>query len=228
VQCRFLVDATGRSAAIACAQGVKRVRLDRQLALVGEFLRGENDAAATTLVEAVENGWWYSSPLPGGRRIVAFLTDGDLFPKNANWQNMLRETRHISALVAGCKFPEKQVASPAGTSHLDHLHGCGWLAAGDAAIAWDPLSSQGICTAILMGGRVAGAIFDLLDGRGDGSVKKWEADYRELLRSHCKERRDIARSEQRWPESPFWTRRQRDVDDTNRASGENDFRGEVF
>jgi hypothetical protein len=31
-----------------------------------------------TAVEAVEDGWWYTAPVPGGRRVLAFLTNADL------------------------------------------------------------------------------------------------------------------------------------------------------
>jgi len=31
-----------------------------------------------TAVEAVENGWWYTAPVPDDRRVLAFLTDADL------------------------------------------------------------------------------------------------------------------------------------------------------
>ena len=31
-----------------------------------------------TVVEAVEDGWWYTAPLPDGRRVLAFFTDADL------------------------------------------------------------------------------------------------------------------------------------------------------
>jgi len=210
--CRHLVDATGRSAQFALRQGIRRIHEDRQVALVGTFATGEDDEDSTTLVEAVRDGWWYASPLPGGRRVVAWVTDGDLLPREptAHWRAALRETRHVSATIAGCEFPAQLTASPAGTSSLTMLHGPGWLAVGDAAIAWDPLSSQGLVTAILMGGRAGAAISDRLDGRGDETLHAWADDYRELLRGHLEERRDFARAERRWPESPFWSRRQRD------------------
>jgi flavin-dependent dehydrogenase len=208
--CRVLVDATGRGATLARQQGARRIHLDRQVALVGEFINVD-EADSTTLVESVENGWWYASPLPGGRRVVAFLTDGDLLPaasaREENWCEALRQTTHVSASVRGGLWSGKLVSSPAGTCHLDRLSGPGWLAVGDAAMAWDPLSSQGIATAILTGGRANEVIFDCLRGDGEKLMRAWESEYHELLRAHCQERRDFALAEQRWPDAPFWTRR---------------------
>jgi hypothetical protein len=163
---------------------------------------GDDDEDSTTLVESVEDGWWYTSPLPAGRRIAAFLTDGDLLPTREQWPVALQRTRHVSAAVSGGVLRGPLRTSPAETSHLDRLHGPGWLAVGDAACAWDPLSSQGIVTAILMGGRAAEVI------AGARDVGEWERDYRTLLREHCAERADFARVERRWPDSPFWSRRQ--------------------
>jgi hypothetical protein len=31
----------------------------------------------TVLIEAAENGWWYSAPVPEGRLVVAYMTDAD-------------------------------------------------------------------------------------------------------------------------------------------------------
>ena len=212
VRCRFLIDATGRPAVVARKHGSRRVPLDRQVAMVGAFARDANDVDSTTVVEAVENGWWYSSPLPGGRRIAAFLTDTDLVPPRrmrvARWRDALARTRHISMLVRGRTTPATLTASPAETSYLDTMSGEGWLAVGDAAVSWDPLSSQGIATAILMGGRAAAVVAEHLQDRGNRARREWVADYHELLRRHCEERRDLACAVRRWPNSPFWSRRQ--------------------
>ena len=92
------------------------------------FRQTARTGSATTVV-AAENGWAYTSP-----GIAAFLTDADLLPR-----------------MAGC-------VTDASTSWLDRIVGAGWAATGDAAAAFDPLSSQGIVTGLGMGheaGRVA-------------------------------------------------------------------------
>jgi len=56
---RVVVDATGRTAAIARAQGAWRRRVDRLVAVVWELAReGARDRDGTTLVEASAEGWW--------------------------------------------------------------------------------------------------------------------------------------------------------------------------
>ena len=54
---------------------------------------------------------------------------------------------------------------PAETSRLDRIAGPGWLALGDAAAAYDPLSSYGIGSAMGSGFYAGQAIADSLAGR---------------------------------------------------------------
>ena len=78
----FVIDASGRAARLARLLGRQRTRYD-QLVGMAAYLEPdppENRQAddSRTLVEAAEEGWWYSAPLPGGRLIVAYMTDADL------------------------------------------------------------------------------------------------------------------------------------------------------
>ena len=77
---RMLIDATGR-----CASPVRhlvgpRLVYDRLVGLAA--FTGAHGSAGDrrTVIEAVEDGWWYCSPLPDGSQIGAFMTDGDLLP----------------------------------------------------------------------------------------------------------------------------------------------------
>ena len=82
---RILVDATGRSASPARQLAGHRIVFDRLVGLVGVIpaCAASRCPDRRTLVEAVETGWWYTAPLPDGRRIAAFMTDGDLVPSSA-------------------------------------------------------------------------------------------------------------------------------------------------
>ena len=81
---RALVDATGRSALVARRLGVRRRAFDRLIGLVGLVDLPESAAVESNLLlEAVEDGWWYSAPLPRSRMTVAFMTDADLIGSRA-------------------------------------------------------------------------------------------------------------------------------------------------
>ncbi len=196
----FVVDASGRRAVFARRHGARLVTEDRLVAAVAVFAQCAGDQDTTTIVEAVEAGWWYTSAIPGSRRVVALLTDGDLLPigirRAERFTELVATTHHVASLVDGQPEPPRLVA--AGSGYLDRPAGDGWLAVGDAAACFDPLSSQGILTAVLMGGVVVEGIAE-----PDGYV----ARYRAIVDHYRAERLAVYALEQRWPDSQFWSRR---------------------
>ena len=197
-----VIDASGRRADHARRRGARRIAGDKLVAVVTTYAPASTGDATTT-VEAVEGGWWYTCPIPRQRRVVAFLTDGDLLAaelrNRAGFDRQARRTAHIAPLLAGASAAAPVVVA-AGTAHLDPPFGDGWLAAGDAAASFDPLSSQGILTAVLMGRDAARSIDD---------PAAFAARYRTIVAGYHAEHRATYRREQRWPTSPFWARRRR-------------------
>jgi 2-polyprenyl-6-methoxyphenol hydroxylase-like FAD-dependent oxidoreductase len=104
-RCRAIVDATGRRPAMPRRVGARRHRLDRLVAMYAVVRAAGGDVDARTLVEAVPGGWWYTALVPDDRRVVAFLTDGDLTPAALRTADglaaALDETEHVVALAAG-------------------------------------------------------------------------------------------------------------------------------
>ena len=147
-------------------------------------------------------GWWYSLPVPGGDRVIALLTDPDLTgaDRRASFVDQLARTRHIRARV---ETPPAEVAAfPAGAAHREQIVGDDWLAIGDAAVSFDPLSSQGLITGIVMAAHAAVAI-----DAGQQALADWAADYRVVLDEHLQVRRAFWAEEQRWTDAPYWARR---------------------
>ena len=216
VRARAIVDATGRGARIARSQGAHRRRLDRLVAahwLLSVTSNQDNDC--TTLVESVADGWWYTTPVPGRRRVVAFLTDSDLLPPRAartarDWSRRLVEAPQIRGQLeaSGARLHGSPAILDATVAHLDRTSGPGWVATGDAAVSFDPLSSQGILTALIMG-REAGYALAAILTRGDQQpLIDWGAEYARLLETHLRLRAAYYALERRWPDAPFWSRRQ--------------------
>ena len=95
VEVRFLVDATGRRAAIARRLGATAIRIDRLVCCYALHPAGPpSDLDRFSIVEAVPNGWFYGARLPSGARLVAYHTDSDLASKGS-WR------REFADLVAG-------------------------------------------------------------------------------------------------------------------------------
>lgn len=194
----WLVDASGRAGSVVARLGVGRVRIDDQLALVGVV--ADRGGERVTTVESTARGWWYSTPLPSGQRVVALVTDADLVvpERSSYWSESLATTMHMHALVESVD-DVFMGAYPAGTQYRERLYGDGWAAIGDAAVSFDPLSSQGLITAVVMAAHAARIMGD--------DLQAWESDYRAVLHEHETLRAEIYASECRWPEYPFWARR---------------------
>lgn len=227
VRGRWLVDATGRRAAIATACGARRDVLDRLIAV--HLTLGPADPAPTpvssstsssastetaTLVEAAPDGWWYTAPLPDRHRLLVWYTDADLpgTPPSCPMQEFtarLARTRHIAARTTAHRLPPERSPrrAPAHTARLDPVHGPGWLATGDAALAFDPLSSQGILTALFTGMRAGEAVHAQLSGDTAALTRYTEA-VDAVHAAYLRNRRDFYGLERRWADEPFWRRRQ--------------------
>ncbi|MGG2461407.1 NAD(P)/FAD-dependent oxidoreductase [Streptomyces sp. RGM 3693] len=213
VRCRWLVDATGRGAALAVRAGARRRTGDRLTALhllLDPARDGTPDGRS--LVESDQDGWWYTALLPSRQRLVAYFTDPDL-PLAAGrgaegFRDRLLATRYVShrARPHGLTALRPPRRAPAHTAHLDRVHGDGWTAVGDAAAAFDPLSSQGILTALYTG-LSAGEAVDAQLG-GDRRALAGYAEKVATARTAYQDgHRAVHAQETRWADRPFWARR---------------------
>jgi flavin-dependent dehydrogenase len=216
LEARLAVDAGGRAAPLARLAGARRVVLDRLVA-VSVFLPCHAGPAFDrfTLVEAVADGWWYSAPLPDGRRVVTFFTDSDLAPRTLGDAAFRRRLGRAPATAercggaAGVRRLELEAAPrvvSANTSRLTAVAGDAWLAVGDAAASFDPLSSQGIETALSSARLAAQAALRRLEGDAD-ALPAYPSHVRETWRRYLYERARVYEQEMRWPDAPFWKRR---------------------
>lgn len=215
VAARFVVDATGRSARVARRLGARRLVHDRLTFVYAFFPPGSGARASSlTLLEAVSYGWWYAARLPDGQLVVAVAGDPDVvrdrgLHRPAVWSALLGETRHVGGLLAAGAAPALPfIACEAPSARLDRACGPGWLAVGDAASSFDPISSQGIHKALTDGLLAAEAIAAWL-GHGDGRALD---RYAELVAArfdgYLGDRAYLYALERRWPDAPFWSRRQ--------------------
>lgn len=143
---RLLIDATGRAAALARRLGAKTQQGPPLLARVWT----DPGAAPPFLeVEAQAAGWRYSLPHPAGGTSIGWLAQAET------------HQRQGAATAATAPLVDAR------NRRLSPLAGPGWLAVGDAALAFDPIASQG-CFNALSGGFLAGnAAADACQGSPD-------------------------------------------------------------
>ncbi len=211
VGARWLVDATGRRAALARSLGVRRRRDDALVAICGWFEAGEGDMDSRTLVEATAYGWWYTALVPGRSRVVVLHVDAQdaaaILHTTQAWEEHLARTQHVGNLLAGSTLIDGPRGVEACGSRLDRFWGNNWLAAGDAALSFDPISAQGIFNALYSGMKAGQAVDAALDG--DMAQLKAYGDRLEKVRATYQQRhRTLYQRERRWPDQSFWAQRQ--------------------
>jgi flavin-dependent dehydrogenase len=216
VDCRWVLDATGRFATVAARRGARRRMEDRLLAFLTRWHPSADRAAdvdARTLVEAEANGWWYSALVPSGDRVVVLFTDPDT-PSGRSL--LLREgfatrvarTKHVSRVLAthGYQLVSRPRGVDASCARLDPVFGAGWIAAGDAALAFDPLSSQGIFNALYTGVEAGRAIDAALSGNHN-AAGRYAAQLSVIHAAYRVNAAAFYGAERRWPTSRFWQHR---------------------
>ena len=209
----LVVDASGRKAVFAKALGQDAVRYDR---LTGTMRILEAPALLdrSTLVEAFGDGWWYSALLPDGKMAVAVFSDAGIardlrLSSPAGWASALEQAPFTCMRVKLSEGFEGAALNtwPAHSQRLLEPGGEGWLAVGDAAAAYDPLSSQGIFFALRSGMMGAYAVHDMLKGDARVALKKYFALQGDGFNEYLEQRQKHYVLEQRWPEARFWQRR---------------------
>ncbi|AXG71645.1 putative FAD-dependent oxidoreductase LodB [Kordia sp. SMS9] len=204
----FIIDATGRKASVCRHFNVQKENLDSQFALTFN-VKLPKKIPHEIMVEATENGWWYVAPYSEREVTMMFFTLQELLPKkeNANTflQDELNKTIHLSKVIQHIEIDTVKMM-PAGTSCLSIPFGKNWLAVGDAAYSYDPISSYGITSALASGFYAGHAVADYLAGKQEAFlgyryvVENAFSAYMQKLIIHYSR-------EKRWSDSFYWKNR---------------------
>jgi len=145
------------------------------------------------------------------------MTDADFVKRkrlhdSQEWQRALHTMAHIAATVERGKLSGQLAVRPASSRRLEPAAGKDWLAVGDSASRFDPLSSQGIFKALRSGIFASYAIGDLLTRHDESGMERYGRFVLDEFKSYAEVRTKYYREEQRWPESEFWLRRHASAD----------------
>ncbi|MDI5986450.1 tryptophan 7-halogenase [Halomonas sp. M4R5S39] len=211
----YLIDASGGHARVARQLGARLLELDQLICVYGFFTRpAAVTASRLTLLEAVEYGWWYRASLPDDQLCIALACDlPELRRLRANdwqyWLTLLAGTRHTASNLEGHGFhPARMQATPAPSGRLDRVMGARWLAVGDAATRFDPLTARGVHKALEDGLAAADVIIGWQANDPD-PAQVYGRQIRERYEEFRQMRRYLYAQERRWPDAAFWQERQR-------------------
>lgn len=211
---RLVVDATGRAAAIAKRLGAERANTDRLTAhwLNGRMTYPEAGMPGFSMVESEAEGWWYTAPLAGGARVLAYQGDPDIssfYTRDAGaFMGRAWALPGIGAALRETGFaPNTEIAiTAANSARLTRLTGPDWLAIGDAALSFDPIASRGIFNALYTAWSGAMVCHDVLTGERE-DFADYAGDLENVWALYQRHLAVVYGSESRWGEEPFWDRR---------------------
>lgn len=214
IDTKQVIDCTGRAAVTAGSQAPLR-RNDRLVATYCSFaLDDDSDVLAATLVEAVRDGWWYMTVMPGGRSLLCFFTDSDLLPAGLRkatglWAQMVSRTTATAARLDSLGLDPGNVElsfAAANTAAQVTMVEPRVIRAGDAATAQDPLGSNGLATALWSGLQAADSVMALRDD-DDSVAARYEQRFLEGIESFLATQHAMYAAERRFSDAPFWQRR---------------------
>ena len=199
----FVIDATGRAALFARRLGGTRRPYDNRVAVVAR-LPADLREAGFILLESIAAGWWYTAPAPALHLVAAFITDADLIGNPAAaWATALAEAPETHGRIGALPRDPAPTVVLADTAELDRAWGPGWIAIGDAAASFDPLSGDGVLRAMQDGIGAARAILG-----GEAALRAYLEGRKASHQTHRLRQRAFSLREQRWPDSVFWKRSQ--------------------
>ncbi|KAF0865606.1 NAD(P)/FAD-dependent oxidoreductase [Pseudomonas sp. LD120] len=214
----FLVEARGRQAPALdkalrqdLAQGL---RGPETISLLNRWqgLRG----TAASAVHSLEDGWAWMARRADGQCYWQLTLDvaSARLPGKAQLLDYCRQRRQASdlatAFFAGAAEQDLHLHARSSTAILcPQVCGANWLRVGDAAMAVDPLSGNGIFQS-LSSALQAPAVINTLLQRPERTAlagRFHQQRVEQLFLRFARIGRDFYADEQRWPEQPFWQAR---------------------
>jgi flavin-dependent dehydrogenase len=209
---RLLVDASGRRKWL---KGRVRLCGSKTLALYAYWRHGPT-VGSETRVEAGDNAWYWGAPLPDGLFNAAVFVDPDDYRRDVRAHGgrdaVYRSLIARSALLAGCVSgaPLGGVQVGDATAYLDEVPASvEAIKVGEAAFAIDPLSSQGVQSALGSSLHAAAVAHTMLVRPHDAelAVDFYRRAVRDRAAYHAQHAAEAYRTAALSRTSAFWQRR---------------------
>jgi len=223
INAKFVIDASGRQSCFARQQAVKRTHFDKLVAYWATLPDDEENKMST--ISSGESGWWYSAPLPNKQRVLSLQTDSDITERGAikdvhNFIELAKLNKEMAAILDKSHGAiEFHGAVAANSGRLDQAAGKQWAALGDAAMSFDPLSSQGMFNGLAGALQLAELIIEsglAAEGEAtkmDSLAKKHQYQMDQIWEHYVGHKNIFYNQERRWTNSIFWKRRSMPLND---------------
>ena len=221
----FVVEARGRQAPMPG----KGLRGPETVSLLNRWQGAAGDTASA--VESLEDGWAWMARRADGQCYWQWTLDvaSAQLPSKAQLLDYCRQRRQASALAreffGAAPEVDLQLQARSSTAILcPQVCGERWIRVGDAAMAVDPLSGNGIFQSLSSALQAPAVINTLLrkPERAALAQRFHQQRVEQLFLRFARIGRDFYADEQRWREQPFW-RARRQWPDAEVAHAEVDF-----
>ena len=206
IKARFFVDARGKRGHPCIADGAPTT-----VAMSAPWLPGDGSHVETR-IEAGRDEWMWGNPLPDGSYAATIFVDSARVAglrshgRAALCRDILLRSKLLAGLTKGRLIGPVDVRDATPRVNRDPI-GHDFIRVGEAAVAIDPLSSQGIQTALLSAIQGSAAVHTILTAGCDAGPAL--AFYRERIQTTAaRSRAAAARLYREHPaQTPFWMRR---------------------
>ncbi len=212
----FLVEARGRQAPLSGG----RLRGPETVSLLNQWQ--EEPGRGGSAVESLEDGWAWMARLADGRcywQITLDAASGALPARDelpAYCAARRAQSARVAELFGAAALQPAALHARSSTAILAlETGGANWLRVGDAAMAVDPLSGNGIFQALSSALQAPAVINTLLTHpeRAELALGFHQRRIEQLFLRFARTGRDFYALEQRWAEQPFWAARRAWPDD---------------
>lgn len=219
IRARLFVDATGQAGVLARRDDLRqRDTAFRTIAVTGYWSGAAapaGDDFSNTMLEAYENGVVWSVPLHNGLRNVTVLVDWSEGRRirelglAAFYRSEIKKLSYVSQFLAAADLPDAPRVSDATLYTSREFAGRRFMLLGDAGLFIDPLSSEGVQTA--MASAIAGAaVINTILKRpaaAAGALAFYRDAQNNAYSTHYRQSAEYYDQERRWPDSNFWRKR---------------------
>ncbi|MDH4581845.1 FAD-dependent oxidoreductase [Pseudomonas sp. BN415] len=219
----FLVEARGRQAPLAGG----RLRGPETLSLLNQWQGAPGQPASA--VESLPDGWAWMARLTDGRCYWQITLDARGLPPKEQLPDYCAHRRRDSALVrelfgAQALQPARLHARSSTAILFHEASGPNWLRVGDAAMAVDPLSGNGIFQSLSSALQASAVINTMIQRPACAELARrfHQRRVEHLFLRFARTGRDFYALEQRWPDAAFW-RERRDWPDAEPMHASADF-----
>ncbi|SBS35632.1 Putative FAD-dependent oxidoreductase LodB [Marinomonas spartinae] len=208
-QADFIIDASGRSTMMSRLLSIKKEKGAPLVALWSSAVLDDatyKTLSQQTFIESQADGWWYAARLPQKRLIAIFHTSAEyaatLHKHPHLWQTKLANTQLISKHIPidPVIHAERHINNARDT-RLKAYYGTGWAACGDAALSFDPLSSQGIYNALASAAMLYKA---LLSNNRDSALIAYQQQLNQVANIYQQKRQQYYQQAYHEFQTEFW------------------------